>query len=120
MLFMVHFSQSKTGGEIESWKKVLIITFISWPACLAGRSTEWLLTYIFNKAVLILVPGLVAILDVEPQAMKVLRSPEFTPFVIFIAAPALNTIADVSFVTLPLFTTTVAPISSLLTNINAL
>jgi hypothetical protein len=40
--------------------------------------------------------GLVAILDVEPQAMKILRCAEFSPFVVFIAAPALNTVADVS------------------------
>ncbi|VDD80453.1 unnamed protein product [Mesocestoides corti] len=36
--------------------------------------------------------GLVAILDVEPQALKVLRTAEFAPCVIFIAAPDLNTI----------------------------
>ncbi|XP_029788360.1 peripheral plasma membrane protein CASK-like isoform X3 [Suricata suricatta] len=38
--------------------------------------------------------GLIAILDVEPQALKVLRSAEFAPFVVFIAAltitPGLN------------------------------
>uniref|UniRef100_H2XJZ0 Guanylate kinase-like domain-containing protein n=1 Tax=Ciona intestinalis TaxID=7719 RepID=H2XJZ0_CIOIN len=28
-----------------------------------------------------------AILDVEPQALKVLRSAEFAPFVVYIAAP---------------------------------
>lgn len=37
-----------------------------------------------------------AILDVEPQALKILRTAEFTPLVIFIAAPSLNNIADVS------------------------
>jgi hypothetical protein len=37
-----------------------------------------------------------AILDVEPQALKILRTAEFTPYVVFIAAPALNNIADVS------------------------
>ncbi|XP_056436145.1 peripheral plasma membrane protein CASK isoform X3 [Gadus chalcogrammus] len=31
--------------------------------------------------------GLVAILDVEPQALKVLRTAEFAPYVVFIAAP---------------------------------
>ncbi|KAH3807829.1 hypothetical protein DPMN_136177 [Dreissena polymorpha] len=31
--------------------------------------------------------NLMAILDVEPQALKVLRSAEFAPFVVFIAAP---------------------------------
>ncbi|XP_013407834.1 peripheral plasma membrane protein CASK-like [Lingula anatina] len=31
--------------------------------------------------------GLMAILDVEPQALKVLRIAEFFPFVVFIAAP---------------------------------
>ncbi|EUB63700.1 Peripheral plasma membrane protein CASK [Echinococcus granulosus] len=36
--------------------------------------------------------GLIAILDVEPQALKVLRTAEFAPCVIFIAAPDLNTI----------------------------
>lgn len=39
--------------------------------------------------------GKMAILDVEPQALKILRTSEFTPLVIFIAAPSLNNIADV-------------------------
>ncbi|XP_032422645.1 peripheral plasma membrane protein CASK isoform X10 [Xiphophorus hellerii] len=34
--------------------------------------------------------GLVAILDVEPQALKVLRTAEFAPYVIFIAAPTIT------------------------------
>lgn len=38
----------------------------------------------------------VAILDVEPQALKVLRSAEFAPYVVFVAAPPLNNVADVS------------------------
>lgn len=37
-----------------------------------------------------------AILDVEPQALKVLRTAEFAPFVVFIAAPQLQNVADVS------------------------
>lgn len=40
--------------------------------------------------------GKMAILDVEPQALKILRTSEFTPLVVFIAAPSLNNIADVS------------------------
>jgi calcium/calmodulin-dependent serine protein kinase len=40
--------------------------------------------------------GKMAILDVEPQALKILRTAEFTPYVVFIAAPSLNNIADVS------------------------
>ncbi|KPJ02404.1 Peripheral plasma membrane protein CASK [Papilio xuthus] len=36
----------------------------------------------------------VAILDVEPQALKVLRSAEFAPYVVFVAAPPLNNVAD--------------------------
>ena len=36
--------------------------------------------------------GMVAILDVEPQALKVLRTAEFAPCVVFIAAPDLSTI----------------------------
>lgn len=39
--------------------------------------------------------GKMAILDVEPQALKLLRTNEFTPYVVFIAAPSLNNIADV-------------------------
>ncbi|ESN93017.1 hypothetical protein HELRODRAFT_69265, partial [Helobdella robusta] len=31
--------------------------------------------------------GLVAILDIEPQALKILRTAEYAPFVVFIAAP---------------------------------
>ncbi|KAM4561848.1 peripheral plasma membrane protein CASK isoform 10-T10 [Fundulus diaphanus] len=34
--------------------------------------------------------GFVAILDVEPQALKVLRTAEFAPFVVFIAAPTIT------------------------------
>uniref|UniRef100_A0A8C6TAJ8 non-specific serine/threonine protein kinase n=1 Tax=Neogobius melanostomus TaxID=47308 RepID=A0A8C6TAJ8_9GOBI len=34
--------------------------------------------------------GLIAILDVEPQALKVLRTAEFAPYVIFIAAPTIT------------------------------
>lgn len=41
--------------------------------------------------------GKMAILDVEPQALKILRTSEFTPYVVFIAAPSLNNIADVGF-----------------------
>ncbi|XP_032888951.1 peripheral plasma membrane protein CASK isoform X2 [Amblyraja radiata] len=33
---------------------------------------------------------LIAILDVEPQALKVLRTAEFAPFVVFIAAPTIT------------------------------
>lgn len=40
--------------------------------------------------------GKMAILDVEPQALKILRSAEFTPYVVFIAAPNIQNIADVS------------------------
>lgn len=40
--------------------------------------------------------GKMAILDVEPQALKILRTSEFTPLVVFIAAPSLGNIADVS------------------------
>ncbi|XP_022701250.1 peripheral plasma membrane protein CASK-like isoform X3 [Varroa jacobsoni] len=39
--------------------------------------------------------GKMAILDVEPQALKMLRCAEFTPFVVFIAAPPLGTLHDV-------------------------
>ncbi|XP_059426279.1 peripheral plasma membrane protein CASK-like isoform X5 [Carassius carassius] len=34
--------------------------------------------------------GMVAVLDVEPQALKVLRTAEFAPYVIFIAAPIIT------------------------------
>uniref|UniRef100_A0A8C4QI04 Guanylate kinase-like domain-containing protein n=1 Tax=Eptatretus burgeri TaxID=7764 RepID=A0A8C4QI04_EPTBU len=34
--------------------------------------------------------GRIAILDVEPQALKVLRTAEFAPYVIFIAAPTIT------------------------------
>ncbi|PAA55015.1 hypothetical protein BOX15_Mlig028881g1 [Macrostomum lignano] len=39
--------------------------------------------------------GKVAILDVEPQALRVLRTAEFAPYVVFIAAPELSTMSDV-------------------------
>ncbi|XP_061935473.1 peripheral plasma membrane protein CASK isoform X2 [Apis cerana] len=38
--------------------------------------------------------GKVAILDVEPQALKVLRTAEFAPYVVFIAAPVFENITD--------------------------
>jgi len=40
--------------------------------------------------------GKVAILDVEPQALKVLRTAEYSPFVVFIAAPSVQNINDVT------------------------
>lgn len=40
----------------------------------------------------------IAILDVEPQALKILRTAEFAPFVVFIAAPLLQNITDVSII----------------------
>ncbi|CAG9579654.1 unnamed protein product [Danaus chrysippus] len=36
----------------------------------------------------------IAILDVEPQALKILRTAEFAPYVVFVAAPSLNNVAD--------------------------
>lgn len=38
--------------------------------------------------------GLIAILDVEPQALKVLRTADFAPYVVFIAAPDLTQMRD--------------------------
>ncbi|VDO94971.1 unnamed protein product [Soboliphyme baturini] len=38
--------------------------------------------------------GKIAILDVEPQALKVLRTAEYSPFVVFIAAPDLQGLKD--------------------------
>jgi calcium/calmodulin-dependent serine protein kinase len=38
--------------------------------------------------------GLIAILDVEPQALKVLRTSEFAPYVVFVAAPDLSQMKD--------------------------
>ncbi|CAF0839826.1 unnamed protein product, partial [Didymodactylos carnosus] len=38
---------------------------------------------------------ILAILDVEPQALKVLRTAEFAPFVVFITAPNLSQIKDI-------------------------
>jgi len=40
--------------------------------------------------------GLMGILDVEPQALKVLRTAEFAPYVVFIAAPDLSQIRGVN------------------------
>ena len=36
--------------------------------------------------------GKMAILDVEPQALKILRSAEYAPYTVFIASPCLQTI----------------------------
>ena len=38
--------------------------------------------------------GKMAILDVEPQALKILRCAEYAPYVVFIAAPCLQTMQD--------------------------
>uniref|UniRef100_A0A3P9IJ73 Membrane protein, palmitoylated 6a (MAGUK p55 subfamily member 6) n=1 Tax=Oryzias latipes TaxID=8090 RepID=A0A3P9IJ73_ORYLA len=38
--------------------------------------------------------GRTCILDVNPQALKVLKTAEFVPFVVFIAAPELDTLRD--------------------------
>ncbi|XP_043237323.1 peripheral plasma membrane protein CASK-like isoform X6 [Amphibalanus amphitrite] len=38
--------------------------------------------------------GKMAILDVEPQALKVLRTAEYAPYVVFIAAPSLQIMTD--------------------------
>ena len=40
--------------------------------------------------------GKIAILDVEPQALKVLRTSEYGPYVVFIAAPSVQNISGVS------------------------
>ncbi|CAF3889543.1 unnamed protein product [Rotaria magnacalcarata] len=40
--------------------------------------------------------GLMGILDVEPQALKVLRTAEFAPYIVFIAAPDLSQIKGVN------------------------
>lgn len=37
-----------------------------------------------------------AILDVEPQALKILRTAEFAPYVVFISAPSSQNQQDVS------------------------
>ncbi|XP_014217066.1 peripheral plasma membrane protein CASK isoform X2 [Copidosoma floridanum] len=42
----------------------------------------------------ILEEGRLAILDIEPHSLKVLRTAEFAPYVVFISAPALATLAD--------------------------
>ncbi|CAN8022146.1 unnamed protein product, partial [Ixodes persulcatus] len=39
--------------------------------------------------------GKIAILDVEPQALKILRTAEYSPYVVFIAAPSITTMHDV-------------------------
>lgn len=39
--------------------------------------------------------GKMAILDVEPQALKILRTAEFAPYVVFIAAPIVQNLNDV-------------------------
>ncbi|CAF5209368.1 unnamed protein product, partial [Rotaria magnacalcarata] len=40
--------------------------------------------------------SLMGVLDVEPQALKVLRTAEFAPYVVFIAAPDLSQIKGVN------------------------
>lgn len=51
--------------------------------------------------------GLIAILDVEPQALKVLRTAEFAPYVVFIAAPDLSQMKDLKGINVGLFYKTV-------------
>lgn len=52
--------------------------------------------------------GKIAILDVEPQALKVLRTAEYSPFVVFIAAPNLQGLQDVSLCCFLILTRTVS------------
>ncbi|CAB3386787.1 Hypothetical predicted protein [Cloeon dipterum] len=40
--------------------------------------------------------GLMAILDVEPQALKILRTAEFAPYVVFIGAPSFGAVGGVT------------------------
>lgn len=40
--------------------------------------------------------GQMAILDVEPQALKILRTAEFAPYVVFIGAPAFGAVGGVT------------------------
>jgi calcium/calmodulin-dependent serine protein kinase len=40
--------------------------------------------------------GKMAILDVEPHSLKILRTAEYAPFVVFIGAPDLQGLQDVS------------------------
>ncbi|XP_022242964.1 peripheral plasma membrane protein CASK-like [Limulus polyphemus] len=40
--------------------------------------------------------GKMAILDVEPQAIKILRTAEYTPYIVFIGAPSLSGIKSLS------------------------
>ncbi|XP_076334272.1 peripheral plasma membrane protein CASK-like isoform X3 [Tachypleus tridentatus] len=40
--------------------------------------------------------GKVAILDVEPEALKILRTAEYTPYVVFVGAPSLSGIQNLS------------------------
>jgi hypothetical protein len=47
--------------------------------------------------------GLIAILDVEPQALKVLRTAEFAPYVVFIAAPDLSQMKDLKGINVSLY-----------------
>ena len=49
--------------------------------------------------------GLIAILDVEPQALKVLRTAEFAPYVVFIAAPDLTQMKDLKGINVTFFHT---------------
>ncbi|CAB3386790.1 Hypothetical predicted protein [Cloeon dipterum] len=41
--------------------------------------------------------GLMAILDVEPQALKILRTAEFAPYVVFIGAPSFGAVGGVTY-----------------------
>ncbi|KAK3754014.1 hypothetical protein QZH41_020292, partial [Actinostola sp. cb2023] len=47
-----------------------------------------------NTITAIIDRSLIAILDVEPQALKVLRSTKFSPYVVFISAPSMTEVSN--------------------------
>ncbi|KAG8276747.1 hypothetical protein J6590_058417 [Homalodisca vitripennis] len=80
------FKEDNCVSNVLIWCELEDFDFSHYTSCVS-LGTKILVEKIHHE-------GKVAILDVEPQALKVLRTSEFAPYVVFIAAPLLQNLAD--------------------------
>ena len=95
------------SGRHDGWHRSQWVSRVRWVFC--SRATPWpwkVLTWLSTTGTheeamygtkletirQIHSEGKMAILDVEPQALKILRSADYAPYVVFIASPCLQTI----------------------------
>ena len=86
----------QTSQPMSTWNMVSreIILWVEWANVLscAGTHEEAMYGTKLETIRQIHSEGKMAILDVEPQALKILRSADYAPYVVFIASPCLQTI----------------------------